>query len=179
MRRRNRLFALTPVGVVLTLTVTLFAALAAVPLGAQQSTDDQAGDAGGDQPGQETSTVEESVDQQLSELAEVEICGVGDCCPPSTQQKVMIGVGSLAVLVVLWFLLVRLMERRFINQDRSASVGRHAGISFVLFLTMGGMAALAYLITGCVHTEVLVWLGFTGVVFVIHVIYTVAVVRGS
>lgn len=103
----------------------------------------------------------------------------GECPPPSTQEKIMIGVGLVALAVVLFFLLVRLIERRYIQQDRNAKLGRHVGISLTLFLSAGGFLALVYLITGCIHPSVWLWLAFWGVFWAIHGLYTLIAVRSN
>lgn len=103
----------------------------------------------------------------------------GACPPPSTQEKIMIGVGALALAVICFFLLVRLMERRYIQKDRSATLGRHLGISLTLFLSALGLLALVYIITGCLHSEFLLWLIFFGALWLIHGVYTLIVVRGD
>lgn len=106
-------------------------------------------------------------------------CDEGGCCPPTTAQKVFIGVGDIAILLLTLFLFVGLMERRFINTDRSAQLGRHLGISLSLFLTAIGVGALAYLVTGCWPPEFTLWVVFAGVVWVIHGLYTLIAVRGN
>jgi hypothetical protein len=103
----------------------------------------------------------------------------GACPPPSIQEKIMIGVGTLALAVVCFFLLVRLMERRYIQKDRSATLGRHLGFSLTLVLSALGLLALVYLITGCLHSEFLLWLAFCGALWLIHGVYTLIVVRGD
>lgn len=106
-------------------------------------------------------------------------CQPGECCPPTTAQKLFIGVGDLGILVVTFLLFVRLMERRFINDGRSATMGRNVGISLSLFLTSLGMAALAYLVTGCWPPEFTLWVAFAGVVWALHGLYTLIVVRSN
>lgn len=106
-------------------------------------------------------------------------CVEGECCPPTTAQKVFIGVGDIAMLLLTLFLFVGLMERRFINTDRSAQYGRHLGISLSLFLTAIGVGALAYLVTGCWPAQFTLWVVFAGVVWLIHGIYTLIAVRGN
>lgn len=106
-------------------------------------------------------------------------CDEGGCCPPTTAQKVFIGLGDVAILLLTLFLFVGLMERRFINTDRSAQFGRHLGISLSLFLTAVGVGALAYLVTGCWPAEFTLWVVFAGVVWVIHGLYTLVAVRGN
>lgn len=106
-------------------------------------------------------------------------CDGGGCCPPTTAQKLMIGVGDLAILGITFFLFVGLMERRFINTDRSPLLGRHLGMSLSFFLTAIGVGALAYLITGCWPPELTIWVIFAGVIWALHGIYTLIVVRGN
>lgn len=106
-------------------------------------------------------------------------CEDGGCCPPTAAQKVFIGVGDVAILIITFFLFVGLMERRFINTDRSSQLGRHLGMSLSLFLTAIGVGALAYLVTGCWPPEFTLWVAFAGVVWVLHGLYTLIVVRGN
>lgn len=130
-----------------------------------------------DPPAEEpTSTQEQSTDPFSGLVIPGE---EGTCPPPSTQEKIMIGVGALALAVVCFFLIVRLMERRYIQNDRSATMGRHLGFSLTLVLSALGLLALVYLITGCRHSEFLLWFGFCGALWVIHGIYTLIVVRGD
>lgn len=103
----------------------------------------------------------------------------GECPPPSTQERILIGLGALVWAVIIFLLLVRLMERRFIQSDRSATLGRHAGISLTIFVSSLGLAAIGYLVTGCFHSELFLWLGFCGVIWLIHGIYTLIVARGE
>jgi len=126
-------------------------------------------------PEERTSVQEESVDDPFSDL---DIPAFeGNCPPPSTQEQIMIGVGALALVVICYFLLVRLMERRYILQDRSALVGRHLGFSLTIFMTSLGFVALVYLVTGCLHPKFLLWLGFAAALWIVHGIYTLIVVR--
>ncbi len=124
--------------------------------------------------GEESSSV---VEENLDDAFEAVPFEEGDCPPPSTQEQIMIGVGTLALVVVCYFLLVRLMERRFILQDRSALMGRHLGFSLTIFMTSLGFVALVYLITGCVHSKFFLWLGFAAALWVVHGIYTLIMVR--
>lgn len=101
------------------------------------------------------------------------------CLPPNTQEKVLIIVGCFAIAIACFFLVVRLAERSFINRDRSALLGRHWGISWTILIVTGGLAALNYLITGCLHKEMYIWLGFCGAVWLIHLIYLLIVVRSD
>lgn len=123
-----------------------------------------------------TSTQEQSTDP-FSDLVPGD--EGGSCPPPSTQAKIMIGVGALALAVICFFLLVRLMERRNIQRDKSATLGRHQGISLSLLISTLGLLALVYLVTGCLHPEFWFWLGFCGALLIIHFIYTLIVVRGD
>jgi hypothetical protein len=101
------------------------------------------------------------------------------CLSPSTQQWVIIGVGTLAIFIFCFFLLVRLVQRSFIRRDRNASLGRHVGISLTFLVSSLGMTALAYLITGCLNHQFVLWLCFPLALWVIHGIYTLIVVRGE
>jgi hypothetical protein len=128
-------------------------------------------------PEEATSSQEQSTTDPFSGL---EVPGEeGVCPPPSTQEKIMIGVGALALAVVCFFLLVRLMERYYIQRDRSATMGRHLGFSLTIFLSALGLLALVYLITGCLHPEFLLWLVFCGALWFIHLVYTLIAVRGN
>lgn len=128
-------------------------------------------------PAEETTSTQE---QSTDPFSGLEIPGEdGTCPPPSTQEKIMIGVGALALAVVCFFLLVRLMERRYIQKDRSATLGRHLGFSLTLVVSALGLLALVYIITGCLHSEFLLWLAFCGALWVIHGVYTLIVVRGD
>lgn len=103
----------------------------------------------------------------------------GECPPPSTQERILIGLGALVWAVIIFLLLVRLIERRFIQSDRSATLGRHAGISLTIFVSSLGLAAIGYLVTGCLHSELFLWLGFCGGIWLIHGIYTLIAARGE
>lgn len=104
---------------------------------------------------------------------------LGGCQPPSTQQWLLIGAGTVVIFLICFWLLVRVVQRYYINQDWSATLGRHSGISMTLLLGSGGMALLSYLITGCVHRRFLLWLLFPLALWVIHGFYTLVVVRGK
>lgn len=128
------------------------------------------------------STVEEKVDDDggggLDQFTGITLCVTG-CCPPSTQQKVMVGVGTLFLGVVFGFLFVGLTTRRFLAQDRDPLLGRHAGYSLTLLLTSGALAGLTKLVTGCFHGETIVWLIFVACVWALHGLYTLIVVRNQ
>lgn len=126
-------------------------------------------------PQERTSTTEQDAGDPFAELVVEELLGV--CAPPSTQEQVMIGVGTLLILVVCFVLLVRLVERRFITQDRSPQLGRHMGFSLTIFMTSLGFVTLVYLVTGCVHSKFFWWLGFAAALWLIHLVYTLVVVR--
>ena len=91
----------------------------------------------------------------------------------------MIGVGTVAIAIVCFLLLVRLMERRSIQRDRSATLGRHQGFSLTIVLSALGLLAMVYLVTKCIHPEFWLWLGFCAAVWLIHGIYTLIVARGD
>jgi hypothetical protein len=105
--------------------------------------------------------------------------GDTECHPPSTQEWVFIALGTLVVFVVCFLLLVRLIQRHYIRQDRNATLGRHLGISLTFLVSSLGMAGVAYLVTGCLHRQFLVWLCFPLALWLIHLIYTLAVVRNE
>ncbi|MDP9119997.1 MAG: hypothetical protein M3O15_01295 [Acidobacteriota bacterium] len=105
--------------------------------------------------------------------------GHGECHPPSTQEWVLIGAGSLVIFVFCFFLLVRLVQRSFIRRDRNATLGRHFGISLTFLVSSLGMTVLAYLITGCLHHQLVVWLFFPLALWVLHGLYTLIVVRSE
>lgn len=134
-------------------------------------------------PDQTTSSSEQPVsgtqDDSLAGLMQGRICQPGECCPPSTQEKILIGVSALAIAVVCFFLLVRVVERSFIKNDRNAQVGRHFGISLSLLFAVGGLVGMIYLITGCFYASFWWWLGFVGALWLIHLIYTLVVLRES
>jgi hypothetical protein len=102
-----------------------------------------------------------------------------ECHPPSTQEWVLIGVGTLVIFVVCFFLLVRLVQRAFIHRDMNATLGRHVGILITFLVGSLGMIALAYLITGCLHRQFWLWLCFPLALFTIHLLYTLIVVRNE
>lgn len=106
-----------------------------------------------------------------------DICEPGECCPPSTGQRVMIGAADAVLFVVLVLLFMRLMERRFIQLDKDARLGRHLGISLALLVASGGMLALQIAVTGCIVTGMWLWVGFVFALFVLHGLYTLVVVR--
>jgi|GEM_PF-3018859 len=102
-----------------------------------------------------------------------------ECHPPSTQEWVLIGVGTLAIFVVCFFLLVRLVQRAFIRRDKNATLGRHFGISITFLVGSLGMTALTYLITGCLHRQFVLWLCFPLALWAIHGLYILIVVRNE
>ncbi|MDP2310801.1 MAG: hypothetical protein Q8P18_32585 [Pseudomonadota bacterium] len=97
--------------------------------------------------------------------------------PPTTTDKIVIAVGDAAIFAVASFLFVRLMERRFINQDKNPLFGRHLGISLALLITALGMFGLYYGVTGCLSGSMWWWVGLASIVFFVHAAYTVVVVR--
>lgn len=101
------------------------------------------------------------------------------CLPPTTAQKVFIGVGNAAILVITLVLFMSLMERLFINKGWSPLLGRHLGVSTSLFLTAMGTGVLAYLIVGCWQFQFTVWAGFWLVIFALHLVYTLIAVPKS
>jgi hypothetical protein len=87
------------------------------------------------------------------------------------------GVGSVAAFLVLFFLLVRLMERAFIRSERSPMLGRHAGISLALLLGGGAVCGIFVVVTGC-WLPAYTWVaGFLGLVWLVHLAFTMIAVR--
>jgi hypothetical protein len=115
--------------------------------------------------------------QKIGAVLEGAICGVDECCPPTTAKLVFIGVGTVAIALVSFLLIVRLVERSFINRDASAVMGRHTGISLSLLITAVGFAVTAYLVTGCWPMRFWIGLGFVGGVWALHGLYTLIAVR--
>jgi hypothetical protein len=105
--------------------------------------------------------------------------GTEECHAPTTQEKVIIGVGTLAFALFCFFLLVRLVQRHYIRRDRNATLGRHLGISLAFLVSSLGMVGLAYLVTGCLHRQFLFWLCFALALWLIHLIYTLVVGRNE
>lgn len=101
----------------------------------------------------------------------------GDCCI-STGDKVIMGAGSIAIFLILFFLLVRLTERAFIRKGSSPLLGRHLGISMALLFSGLGMLAVFYLVGGCWHASYIWWGAFVGAAWALHGIYTLIAVRG-
>ena len=99
------------------------------------------------------------------------------CCPPSTSKKLLMGAGSVAAFLVLFFMLVRLVERVFIRQERSPLLGRHLGISCALFFGAAITAGILYGVTGCWLATYTYLLAVIGGVWVLHFIYTMLAVR--
>ena len=115
--------------------------------------------------------------QKIGAVLEGAICGVDECCPPTTAKLVFIGVGTVAIALISFVLIVRLVERSFINRDLSAPMGRHAGISLSLFITAVGFAVTAYGVTGCWPARFWIGLGFAGGLWALHGLYTLIAVR--
>lgn len=122
------------------------------------------------------------VDEQAQDMGDllndvVEAGCIGKCCPPSTGDKVIMGVASVAVFLILFFLMVRLMERVFIKQEKSPLAGRHLGVSFALFLGGAAMMGIFFLVTGCFWPSYFYFLGVVGAIWLLHLIYTLLVIR--
>ena len=115
--------------------------------------------------------------EKVGAVLEGAICGPGECCPPTTAKLVFIGTGSVAIALISFLLIVRLVERSFINRDQSALVGRHAGISLSLLISSVGFAVTAYLVTGCWPPQFFIGLGFVAGLWAIHGLYTLIAVR--
>lgn len=104
-------------------------------------------------------------------------CAPGQCCPPTMTKKIIMGGASIATFLILFFLLVRLVERAFIRQERSPLLGRHAGISLALFLGAAAVCGIFFGVTGCWVAVYTWWAGFFGVVWLLHFIYMLVAVR--
>ena len=87
------------------------------------------------------------------------------------------GVASVAVFLVLFFMMVRLMERVFIKREKSPLAGRHLGISFALFLGGAAMMGVFFLVTGCFFMSYYYILGVVAAFWLIHLVYTLLVIR--
>jgi hypothetical protein len=158
----------TPLRMALAAVVLVFLAASALP--AQPSSNAPQTPAGAAE-----ATTPQSDVQQTDDLS-----GAANECPsPSTQQWVLIAVGTLAIFIFCFFLLVRLVQRWFIRRDKNASLGRHSGISLTFFLSSLGMVGLAYLIIGCLNRQFLLWLCFPLALWVIHGAYTLVVARSE
>ncbi len=110
-------------------------------------------------------------------LDEAELYCVGDCCPPTTIQKVAIAVATLVLAAVCFFLIVRIFERHAIKKGNNALVGRHMGISLSILLTIAGLAGLIFAITGCFPFQMLLALAVVGAIWLIHLLYALVAVR--
>ena len=119
----------------------------------------------------------EAVDTGIDD--DFEACAPGQCCPPSTSRKLLMGVASIVAFLILFFLMVRLMERVFIKQERSPLLGRHLGVSLALFLGGGAVCGILFAGTGCWALAYSYWAGFLGVVWVLHLVYTLIAIRKS
>jgi hypothetical protein len=108
-----------------------------------------------------------------------DVFGASECHPPSTQEWVFIGLGTLVVFIVSFLLLVRLIQRYYIRRDKNATFGRHLGITVTFFVSSLGMSGVAYLVTGCLHRQFWVWLCFPLALGAIYLIYTLAVHRNE
>ena len=116
-------------------------------------------------------SIDTGIDDSLDE------CPIGTCCPPSTSKKLIMGVASIAAFLILFFLMVRLMERVFIKQERSPLLGRHLGMSLALFLGGGAICGILFAGTGCWALAYSYWAGFLGLVWLLHLVYTLIAVR--
>lgn len=121
--------------------------------------------------------VSDTVDPVDTGIEDLDECQPGQCCPPNTTKKIIMGVGSVVSFLILFFLMVRLMERVFIRQERSPLLGRHAGMSLALFLGAGAICGIFFGVTGCWVPIYTYWAIFFGVVWLLHLIYTLVAVR--
>lgn len=110
-------------------------------------------------------------------IEDPEACQPGQCCPPNMTKKIIMGVGSIASFLILFFLMVRLVERAFIRQEKSPLLGRHLGISLALFLGGAAVCGVFFGVTGCWASSYTYWAAFLGIVWLLHLIYTLVAVR--
>ena len=110
-------------------------------------------------------------------IDDVDDCKPGQCCPPTTTKKIIMGLGSIVSFLVLFFLMVRLMERAFIRQEKSPLMGRHLGISLALFLGGGAVCGIFFAVTECWYPSYTYWAAFLGIVWLLHLIYTMVAIR--
>ena len=104
-------------------------------------------------------------------------CPAGTCCPPSTSKKLIMAASSVFAFLVLFFLMVRLVERVFIRQERSPLLGRHLGISLALLVGTAIAGGILYAVTGCWLPAYWYVLGAVGAAWLVHFLYTMFAVR--
>ncbi|MDP2344710.1 MAG: hypothetical protein Q8O67_27420 [Deltaproteobacteria bacterium] len=110
-------------------------------------------------------------------IEDIDECKPGQCCPPTTTKKIIMGFASLISFLILFFLMVRLMERVFIKQEKSPLMGRHLGISLALFLGGGAVCGIFFAVTECWYPTYTYWAAFLGIVWLLHLIYTMIAIR--
>jgi hypothetical protein len=110
-------------------------------------------------------------------IEDIDDCKPGECCSPTTTKKIIMGLASVISFLVLFFLMVRLMERVFIKQEKSPLMGRHLGISLALFLGGGAVCGIFFAVTECWHPAYTYWAGFLGIVWFLHFLYTMVAIR--
>jgi len=100
-------------------------------------------------------------------------------CPPSTMTKILVAAIGLAILTVCYFLIAPIVERRYIQQDRSATLGRHVGFSVSIFVTVGGILGAYWGLTKCPWDFLWPW-ALVGVgVWIVHFLYIIVVARND
>jgi hypothetical protein len=124
---------------------------------------------------EETTTIKKRNKDEESETTET-VCD-GDCCPPNQAQQLFIGLGGLALAIVLFALLPRIIERNAINKGRSPLSARHTGISLALFLASVGLVGIIFAVTGCIAIQMFIWIGVAFTVWLVHGIYALISVR--
>jgi hypothetical protein len=102
----------------------------------------------------------------------------GACEPPSAIGLVLVLVLTLALGVFFTFILKRVVELRFIQRDRSPTLGRYFGLILALGLTVLCGFGLAWWASGCIHSSYWALLGIGGLVCALLGIYTWWAVRG-
>lgn len=102
----------------------------------------------------------------------IQLCGDGDCCPPSTAQQVMVGVGTLVFTVMAAAFLMWMGSRRYIEQARNPRIGQQYGLTLALIFGIGFMFLLIRLITGCLPTDFYLWLGLFGFFLLAQILFS-------
>jgi hypothetical protein len=106
-------------------------------------------------------------------------CPRGECCPPSQLlDKVLLLLAPLLMLGVGGLLLARLMERSAINDGKNALIGRHKGVSLAGLLSVITLAGVAYQLSGCFPTNMLVLVAVALVMWLIHFLYATFMLKG-
>ena len=119
----------------------------------------------------------DTIDDVDSGLDDLDGCQPGQCCPPSSSRKIIMGAAAVAIFLSLFFLLVRMMERAFIRSERSPLLGRHVGMS--LAFVLGGVAVCGTFLVaiGCWSSTSTWWAGFFGIAWALHLTWVLIAIR--